>query len=242
MKINNETKIGVMVCIVIGLLAVLTVKTGRFNLSKSRYTFKAQFKNIDGVNLNSPVMFNGFEVGIVEDIAIKDKGQDTMMELTLQIDEQARPREGAKAYIKNLGFMGEKYVGLTSGKSGSTYLPPGSVIVGQEPPDFERLLAQGEEIAARLNSITQNVDERLTVNKDQVDETLHHLSLTMKDMASIVRNANERLAVNGTKIDATVSNLHDLSVNLEELSYDLKLNPWKIMYRGKEKKKILEAE
>jgi len=242
MKLNNESKIGLMVSVVIVLLAVLTIKTGKFNLSKNGYIIKAHFQNVDGVNLNSPVMFNGFEVGIVEDIAIKEGSVDTLMELTLSINDSARLREGARAYIKNLGFMGEKYVGVTSGDRGGVYLAPGSVIIGQEPPDFERILSDGQTIAARLKSISKNIDERLNINKEEVDETLTNLNLTMKDIASIVQNLNERLSVNDKKIDATVNNLHDLSVNLEELSYDLKMNPWKIMYRGKDKRKTVNEE
>lgn len=233
MKMNNETKIGLMVTGVIVLLAVLTIKTGKFNLSTKEYIIKAQFANVDGVNLNSPVMFNGFEVGIVDDIKIKDDDGDVKMEVILRVNDRARLREGAKAYIKNLGFMGEKYIGLTSGNKGGVYLASGSVIVGQEPPDFEHLLSQGQEIAQRLKSISINLDERLETNKDALDETVSNLNLTMKGLASIVHNANERLTTNEKKIDDTITNLHDLSVNLEELSYDLKLNPWKIMYRGK---------
>jgi len=236
MKINNESKVGLMVSIVIVLLAVLTIKTGKFNLSKSGYIIKAHFQNVDGVNLNSPVMFNGFEVGIVKDITIKEGASETKIELILFINNTARLREGAKAYIKNLGFMGEKYVGLSSGNKGGVYLASGSVVIGQEPPDFERILSEGQEIATRLKSIMQNIDERLNINKEEVDETLTNLNLTMKDLASIVHNLNDRLSVNEKKIDATVTNFHALSVNLEELSYDLKMNPWKIMYRGKEKK------
>lgn len=236
MKMSNETKIGLMVCVVAALLAVLTFKTGKFNLSKSGHTIKAHFKNIDGVNLNSPVMFNGFEVGIVEDIVIKENDGETLMELTLWIDDEARVREGAKAYIKNLGFMGEKYVGLTSGPKGGDYLTSGSVIVGQEPPNLEKLLAEGEEIAGRLKSITRNIDERLEINKEALDNALANLNVTMESLASIVSNINERLATNEKKVDDTVSNMYKLSVNMEELSYDLKLNPWKVLYRGKAKK------
>jgi len=182
-------------------------------------------------------MYNGLEVGIVKDVIIKEGDQETVMELTLSIDEKARLQDGAKAYIKNLGFMGEKYVGLTSGETGGAYLKPGDIVIGQEPPNFEQLLAEGQEIATRLSSITKNIDERLKINKDAVDETLLNLNMTMKELASLVQNVNERLNVNEKRIDSTVANLHDLSVNLEELSYDLKLNPWKIMYRGKEKTK-----
>ena len=242
MKMNNEMKIGLMVSVVIVLLGVLTVKTGKFNLATKGYVVKAHFQNVDGVNLNSPVMFNGFEVGIVEDIKIKESNGDVKIELILWVNENAKLRTGAKAYVKNLGFMGEKYVGLTSGDKGGAYLAPGSVIVGQEPPDFGKILSEGQEISKRLKSISQNIDERLENNKGLLDETLSNLNVAMKDLASIIHNADEQLKTNEKKIDDTITNLHDLSVNLEELSYDLKLNPWKIMYRGKEKKNKSQEE
>jgi len=235
MKINNETKIGIMVAVTLLMLAVVTFKTGNFKMASKGYLVKASFKNIDGVNLNSPVMFSGFEVGIVEDIEIVETPDETTVELTLLIKDSARVREGTKAYIKNLGFMGEKYVGLTAGDPGDRYLKAGEMIQGQEPPNFEELMEEGQKIAGRIGSITENIDERLTVNKDALDQTITNLSSVMKDLAELVGNVNERLSVNEKKIDATIGNLHDLSVNMEELSYDLKLNPWKIMYRGKEK-------
>lgn len=237
MKINNETKIGIMVAALLAILAVLTVKTGNFNFANDGYTIKVHFNNVDGVNLNSPVMFNGYEVGIVDDVAIHDGPDQTKIELSLRIDNGVHLREGSKAYVKNLGFMGEKYVGLTSGDVGAPLIAPGSLIIGQEPPNFDQLLNDGQEIATRLKSIAQNIDERLEVNKDELDDTMVNLSAVMKDLASLVKNVNERLSTNEKKIDDTIGNLHDLSVNLEELSYDLKLNPWKIMYRGKEKEK-----
>ena len=55
MKINNETKVGLMVIVVIILLVGLTVKTGKIKLSEEGYTLKVRFTDIDGVNLNSPV-------------------------------------------------------------------------------------------------------------------------------------------------------------------------------------------
>ena len=152
MKLNNETKIGLMVIIVIVILFALWIKTGKFNLSEGGYTLKVIFDDINGVNLNSPVMFNGYEMGVVKDIIVKDYKDKTRMELTIWIDSRAKLREGAKAYIKNLGFMGEKYVGLTSGDRSGAYLPAGSVLQGIEPPDFDKLLGEGQEIAIQVSA------------------------------------------------------------------------------------------
>ena len=70
MKINNETKIGVLVVFVLVGLAALTWEAGDFDFSPDGYEMKVHFLNIDGVALNSPVMLNGFEVGRVTDIKI----------------------------------------------------------------------------------------------------------------------------------------------------------------------------
>jgi len=96
MKINNETKIGIMVSLLFILLAIITIRTGKFKLSDNGYLVKVHFQNVDGVNLNSPVMFNGFEVGIVEDVSISEGELDTKIELLLWVRDTARLREGGK--------------------------------------------------------------------------------------------------------------------------------------------------
>ena len=54
------------------------------------------------------------------------------MELSVWLGEEAVLREGSKAFVKNLGFMGEKYVGLTSGKQNAPILGANATIIGQE--------------------------------------------------------------------------------------------------------------
>jgi len=231
MKLNNETKIGIFVIIVFCLLAFFTLRAGNFNLSSSGYQIKVHFNDIDGVNLNSPVMFNGYEVGIVEDITIKDVNNQTKMELTLWMDDQVIVREGSKAYVKNLGFMGEKYVGLISGDLQGEILPPNFIIKGEQPPSFEELVAKGHNIAIDVESIAKNLSERLEVNKDNIDRILAHLSELTDNLSSLSSSIDERLTNNEVYIDNIIANLNDTSVNIKELSHDLKQNPWKLLHK-----------
>ena len=228
-------KIGILVTFVLAFLAVLTIKTGDFNFSKKGYMVKIQFDDIDGVSNNAPVMLNGLEVGSVKEIHIKNQDSGTVMELLVWLREDAQLKEDSKAYIKNMGFMGEKYIGLTSGKTGAV-LPPGAVIVGREPADFDKLLADGQEIAKEIKEITQNVNTRLKTNEQAIDEIFKNLNASMAHLRSITANIDERLVVNKTKIDDIVENMRDTSVNLDQFTYDLKQNPWKLMYRPKGKR------
>ncbi len=228
MKINNETKIGILVTFVTVMLLGLTFKLGNFNFTKKGYALKVHFYRIEGLEKNAPIRLNGLEVGAVRDVRIL-YDPETVIELTVWLDESAKIHQGAKAYVKNMGLLGEKYIELSGGDNGTPFLVPGALIVGDEPVDFDRLLAKGDVIADNLKSISQNLDERLKVNSQSIDNII-------KDLASISHNVNERLTVNRQAIDEIVANLHSATMNLEEFSGDLKMNPWKLMYRSGEKK------
>ena len=232
MKLSNETLIGIFVVVVLLGLGVITWKAGNYDFTPEGYELKVQFKNIDGVEENAPVTLNGFEVGRVKDIQIL-YGDATRVELTLWLDAKAKIHKGSKAFVKNMGFLGEKYVGLTTGDDGEEFLAPGTVLVGQEPTSLDKILVEGEVIAANLKEISAEVNERLKVNRDNIDEILANMRASMKNLSSISDNVNERLQVNKNLIDDTMVHLNGASKNLEEMSYDLKLNPWKLMYKPK---------
>lgn len=239
MKLSNEAKIGIMVMAVVFLLATLTIKTGKVNFSQKGYLIKVYFQNIDGISLNAPVMLNGYEVGSVKDIVMDHSEDDTKMMLSVWLKEGAKLRQGAKAYVKNMGFMGEKYVGLTAGEKGAPVLAAGAAIVGEAPADLDKLLKDGQEIATQLKEVSQNINERLKVNKEHIDQSLANLH-------SITDNIDERLTVNKGNIDDTLTHLRLSAINLDQFTYDLKLHPWKLLYRSKEQRdenvKLLEKK
>lgn len=236
MKITNEAKIGILVVITLGILGVLHFKTANYSFSIKNYELKVRFKNIEGVEVNSPVTLNGLDVGRVKDIQIL-YGETTRVELTLLLQENAKLHEGAKAFVKNMGFMGEKYVALTSGDDGKPFLKQGAVFDGQEPTDLDSVLAEGKDIVTNVKEISERINERLKVNAEAIDEVVKNMNTTMKHVASISGNINERLEINKLLVDGIVLNVHSATQNLEELSLDLKENPWKLLYRPKKKNK-----
>ena len=226
-----------MVVAVLTLLAILTIRAGDFQFSKKGYMIEVHFQNVDGVTTNSPVMLNGFEVGHVKAIRILEKEDKVFMVLDVWMDQAAKIHDGAQAYVKNMGFLGEKYVGLTSGNPSLPYLQAKAVVIGEEPVDFEKLMRDGRDIAQHIKEISENLNERLTKNEEHIDSIIVNLDETMVNMTSITNNIDERLAINKQHIDDILSNFKDASVNVEELTYDLKINPWKLLYTPKRVKK-----
>jgi len=230
MKLNNETKIGILVAFVIISLGYLTFKAGNFKVRKKGYELKAHFITIDGVDVNAPVRLNGMEVGLVKKIRVR-YGEDDKMELTLWINEGTKIHEGSKVFVKNMGLFGEKYVGLTIGEPEKPYLQPGTVLEGTEPVDFEKVMADAEKLVDNLKAVSAEVRERLEVNRENIDVTMEKMRIASSNIADISSNVKERLDVNSRLIDEMFVSLNSASKNFDEMSYDLKLNPWKLMYK-----------
>ena len=207
MKLNNETKVGLLVLVSLAVLLGMTLKCGNFNFKRDGHSYKAVFSDVDGIKENSPVMFNGLEVGFVETISIQETQNQTQMLLTLHVDHQVRLHEGTKALIKNLGFMGEKYVALTAADSRTPILGDGAVIQGESPADFNQILNSSEDLLKSLNGIAGNVDERLKKNDNNIDNILANFNMTSK-------------------------NLESATSNLNEMSSDIKNHPWKLFFKG----------
>jgi len=135
-----------------------------------------------------------------------------------------------------MGFMGEKYVALNSEGPGGEILQPGAVIEGKDPASLDKLLADGQIIAEQLKEASINLNERLAVNKERIDSIVVKFDRTMDNFVSISDNLDERLNVNKDNFDHMITNLKGASVNLDELTYDLKMNPWKLLYRPKKQR------
>lgn len=237
MKLTNETKIGVLVAGVLVVLAVLTWKTGNYSFIPNGYEIKIRFLDVQGLAKNAPVTLNGFEEGRVQGVKII-YGDVPEVELTLWLKAEAKIFKNAKAHIRMMGFMGEKYVAIEMHDNKEGFLPPGSVIQGQEPSSFEKLMDEGQVIAKNLREISQEIDEHLAKNKDAIDDIIADLRVTSKNLRFITTNVNDRLANNSKLIDEMVGNLDSTSKNLDEMSYDLKVNPWKLLYKPSREHKV----
>jgi ABC-type transporter Mla subunit MlaD len=236
MKITNGAKVGIFVVLVLILLAALTIKTGNFSLAKKGIMVKIHFKNIDGVDKNAPVLLQGFEVGVVKDIRIMEQDHEKFMELDVQLEDGVQLNEGTHAYVKNLGFMGEKYIGLTFGDKEGAQLMEGSVIPGGDVADLDKILRDGQEIVAEIKSISHNINERLEKNKESIDRIVTNLDATMLHVNSLTAALDERFGANEQNIDEIFINAKSATKNMDMFTHDLKENPWKLLYRPKEKR------
>ncbi|MCP4653016.1 MAG: MCE family protein [Candidatus Omnitrophica bacterium] len=211
-KYGNEFKIGIIVCVALLVLGYMTIKAGDFSFKTEGYHVYVSFDDVAGLEKNAPVRLRGVEVGNVEDIGLNYDNHCTKILLTLWIDAKFKIRGAPIAYIRSLGLMGEKYIQLIDEKNSDTFLKPATIVSGKTPGDFEKLMDSAEVIAKNTNEL-------------------------ILEARSVAQNINLLLTNNEKTITKTVQHLESASCNFNEFSEDLRRNPWKLLFKAKEKKK-----
>ena len=214
-KFSSEFAVGLFfILCIIGLL-YLTLSTGKVSLKNEGYYIYVKFRDISGLQRNAPVMVNGLEAGRVQDIETKYTLQGAEILLKLLINKDIKIGENPKISIKTLGLMGEKYVHIGS-YQGNSFIKPGTVLEGKVTSDLDFLMERAEDLSKDFSVLLDNVNS---------------LTLEVKNLA---KNLNYTVEGNQDTISKIVKNLEVTTKNLEELTFDLKKHPWKLLHKGKE--------
>ncbi len=226
MKINNETKVGI-----ITVLSVTILILG-YNYLKGREIFTntidiyAEYGQINGISESNPVLYNGFAVGKVTDLELTERGT-IIATLTLKPGLQIPDNTIAKIVSQDL--LGAKAVVLQFGDS-RTFIEEGDTL----RTDTEMSLA--ESVNSEVLPVKQKA-EKLLSTMDSILVSIQYIlnpnfrSNIDQSFASIKRSI-ETLEVTATRVDSMVkyqaARFKVISSNIESISSNLKNNNQKI--------------
>ena len=205
MKMTNELKTGIVVAAAVVVAVIFWAKTTDF--SARPYKLKTYFNYAEGVKVDSIVKLSGIEVGRLEKITL-DYTPETKVELVLTLNDKAKIREDAIAFISTSGLIGDAYIGLTPGSSDKPFLKGGATIMSEDPIEMRRLMKKADVIAENL------------------DKTLVEVKRLAENVTGVVTD-------NRSRLDNIAVNLEETAVNFKEFSEDIKKHPWKLLIKGK---------
>ena len=129
---TQETMAGIFVFIGIICLVYMAVKLGDVSfLGTDTYILNARFDKVTGLRVGNPVDMLGIEIGRVAKLSLNQKKLFALV--TIDINKDIKIYSDAIASIKTEGLIGDRYVSIDPGGSG-TLLKPGDTIVDTEPP------------------------------------------------------------------------------------------------------------
>jgi phospholipid/cholesterol/gamma-HCH transport system substrate-binding protein len=214
---RSEIKAGIVIFVAVILLAAAV-----FILSDVRALWEDKnslvliFDNADGVSRGSPVWYAGFEVGEVTGLRIIHGDQDRIA-LSVRIDREARVREDSKAYIRNLGMMGAKYVELTPGSTGSRELSDGDILEGEKPASLAEIFETGQVIAKQVQETIDDVRGLVKgMEGGSLQETIKNANAFLVQMRQTGDEVEKLLQKADTILGSSQDSIQDLTGSLQE--------------------------
>jgi len=173
---NLELKVGTFVILAIILLCVFVFMISDISLFKPGWNLKLIFGFADGVKIASPVRVAGVDEGKVKSIKMfyDTKEKKTVIEILVWLSGDAKVPVDSKAWVNQLGLLGEKYVEIIPGKNYSSYLKDGDQLVGEDSISMRELGEMGRATVSNLNDILGAVKTgQGTVGKLLYDDTIY---------------------------------------------------------------------
>jgi phospholipid/cholesterol/gamma-HCH transport system substrate-binding protein len=131
-KYSKETVVGIFVVIGLVCIGYMTIQLGDLGLFEDdTYPLIARFTKVTGLKAGSTVNMLGLEVGRVGKMTMDQDKQQAVVEL--RINKGIKVYDDAIASIKTEGLIGDRYVSVDPGGSGSQ-LKPGEAITETEAP------------------------------------------------------------------------------------------------------------
>lgn len=223
-KTKMELKVGIFVFIGLVILAVFVLSIGSFKTWTSRYRVNFVFNFVNGVKLGAPVRFAGFDAGEVKDIqfGFDPKEAKTKIKVVCLIRREVKIPIDSTVWVNTLGLLGEKYIEIMPGQNYASCLTEDHDLAGVDPLPMHEMVRVAKDIVDNIDQVFVKIKNKEgTVGRLLYDETIYN------ELETAIKNK-----------EGTVGRLfYDDSVykELEALIKDIRLHPWKLFWRGKEK-------
>ncbi|HHS95181.1 MAG TPA: MCE family protein [Phaeodactylibacter sp.] len=219
---KNETKIGILAIVTIALFIYgFKFIKGQNLLSSSQYIY-VKYKQIDMLAMSSPVLINGFQVGVVSDIYIDDETMEDII-VVMDIKRSISIHKDAIAEIVSPSMMGGKAIRIVNNKpcTGANCASSRDFIQGRTLSLLEVMIPD-EEMRSFVTNIKGSIGPAFdTLNqriKDPYDDniigkTMQDLHISMANLKTTTDQINRLLAASSGSVSKTISNLESITDN-----------------------------
>lgn len=204
MRLREEFKAGLLIVVALSILTVSVVLVGGSRLFEKFDIYTVKVTNAAGLETGAQVRLGGVRVGRVLDIR-EPAGPGDTITIELGLKQGTKLYKGTKAFITQIGFVGDIYLLLAVNETRNELIPVGSRIPSEDPVEFNLIMAKVDAIAVSVDTLVKNLNKVLS-------------DKNIKEMESLFENVN-KLSVTVT---ATMTNLQTVLVEVEGLVKDNK--------------------
>jgi phospholipid/cholesterol/gamma-HCH transport system substrate-binding protein len=223
---GQKIKIGVFALAGLAVLVLAIFFIGnKKNLFSSTFNVHGLFKNVNGLQVGNNARFAGINVGVVENIEIKNDTSVNVV-LTLNSDVKRFIKKDARLSIGSDGLMGDKLVVINPGGGTSNeQVKNGEELAVVNPLDVDKILSKFTKITDNAGDLVEGLAD--IVNKVNSGQGSIGRLLNNDKMARNMENTVKQA-------QSTMANVHKTSSTLNE---DLTAAQHNFLLKGFFKKK-----
>ena len=226
---NKEFKIGFFaIASIIALVFGVNYLKG-INILNDNSDFYAVYENIGGLQVGSPVLVNGYKVGMVSNIDLLTEQNQNLL-VTISLDKEFDMAKNTVCKIVNQDLMGTKGIALILGDTDELVRGGDTLIGGIEATLQDEVNAQilplknkAEELIGSIDSLMMIVTAVLNKDtRDNLRNSLSSLDKTFELMSQTMVRVDSMVDINDDRIAKVVMNLESITSNLENSNGEIK--------------------
>ncbi|HKL91821.1 MAG TPA: MlaD family protein [Bacteroidales bacterium] len=219
-NIRREAKIGLTVLVAFAIFIWGLNFLKGINLFKPGNYYVVEFTQVDGLVKSSPVLLDGFQVGLVREITYK-YDRPGHIEVLLDVNRKLRIQEGSEAVLVG-SLMGSPNIELKLNANGQRILKPGEALIAKREAGLmdqisDSLMQQVQQLVQRTDQLLAGVE--VLINDGSLSNTIHSLEQTATELQGLSAGLNRTVQNDLPGIMSHVEQLTgDIGVITEQLS------------------------
>lgn len=199
----TELRVGLFVLAGLFILALGVFYVTGAGFLGPKYRLITYLPEVDGLDTGAPVRLDGVSIGNVQSIGLTPRPQDPAHNITLvlRIDKRYQNdiRTDSTASLITEGLLGNRYVTISRGLTGSV-LPPNGIVQGKEEAAMKQIVERGADLVQNLGALSEDlrgiVDDvhrgRGTIGKLMSDPSLYNrLDSTVGRLDTVVTSIQQ---------------------------------------------------
>lgn len=232
----SELRVGVFVLVGLVILGAAILYVTGAGFLGPKYRLKTYLPEVQGLQAGAPVNLDGVQVGNVTGVRLTPRPQkrteNVTIELQIEKKYQHDIRTDSVATLGTEGLLGNRYVNITRGITG-TVIPENGVVAGQPEQGINAMVERGTVLMENLTKLSDDLRSTVgkiqngngTIGKLMNDPALYnHLNDTVTKLDAIATSVQRGRGTIGKlvssddlykRVDASAAHIEDVTAALK---------------------------
>ncbi|UEG51993.1 MlaD family protein [Mucilaginibacter daejeonensis] len=223
MKINNETKIGVLTAIGITILILGYSYLKGNDVFSGSNKFYAIYRNVEGLTLSKPVLVNGFQIGHVSNMTLQTESGFTVVEF--KIDPKYPIPDNTVARLESTDLLGSKAIVFEMGNSRELAEDQDTLradIQGSLAQSLQPVQRKAEQLMDKVDSSLSSINKILNPEfQRNIDRSFLSIANSLQTLEGTTKKIDRLVAGQTGHINGILSNAEVMTSNLRTSSKSL---------------------